>query len=86
MRLRLAAQLDHPVETVRQNVLCTLLELVGRDEVERLVEEAVEAGTLETAAQRFVADEADPLMLWAYIPNLRDLYRAEESDLRRTDE
>jgi hypothetical protein len=54
--------------------------------VERLVEEAVEAGTLDTAAQRFVADEADPLMLWAYIPNLRDLYRAEESDLRRTDE
>jgi hypothetical protein len=80
--LQLVRFLDHPSEVVRNNVLYTLVDLFGTQEVERQVGEAAEAGQTSSAAPAFVRDNMNErlMMLWAYIPNLVQIFPAEDME------
>jgi hypothetical protein len=69
---RLVPFLDHPSACVQNNVLFTLLYLLGTNEVERLVVAAAAAGQASPAATELVRHKMnEPLtMHWAYIPSL----------------
>jgi hypothetical protein len=77
---QLVLLLDHPSEGVRNNVLYTLLELFGTEEVERRVAQVADAGQISPAASQFARDNVDEplMMLWAYIPSLVETFPAEE--------
>jgi hypothetical protein len=70
---RLVRFLDHPSEGVQNNVLWTLLFLVGTERVARLVAEAADAGEVSPAATEYAQQNDEPMMLFAYIPNLAEL-------------
>jgi hypothetical protein len=77
---RLVRFLDHPSEGVQNNALWTLLYLVGTEGVERLVVEAAEAGDVSPAAVEYVSRSDEPMMLFAYIPNLVQTFPAKDTD------
>jgi hypothetical protein len=80
---RLLRLLEHPSEVVRNNILTTLLFLVRKDEVKRLVGSEVEAGRTTPTTTQFVASAREPMSpLWSYIPNLSELHPAEEASER----
>jgi hypothetical protein len=78
---RLVGFLDHPSDGVRNNVLWTLLFLLGAEGVARLVAEATEASELSPAATEYVAENDEPMMLFAYIPNLAELIPGPDESL-----
>jgi hypothetical protein len=78
--LQLVRLLDHPSDGVQNNVLYTLLDLFGKEEVERLVVEAADAGHVSPAAAEYVRQNDEPMMLFAYIPNLVRTLPAEDME------
>jgi hypothetical protein len=77
---RLVRFLDHPSEGVQNNVLYTLLDLLGREGVERLVVEAAEAGEVSPAGVEYASQNDEPMMLFAFIPNLVQTIPAEDME------
>jgi len=79
---KLVALLDHPNDTVRQNILVCLVRLFGLDRAERMLSESETSSRhkteLATLIQRDRDREAEgsfPLLagpLYSYIPNLAD--------------
>jgi hypothetical protein len=80
---RLVGWLDHPSECVRNNAFCTLVELVGDDEARHVVDELLASGKVSAASQIVPGNIEEPFMLWAYIPNLRQLFPAEQRNEQR---
>jgi hypothetical protein len=70
---RLVRFLDHPSDCVQNNVLWTLFFLLGTERVARLVGEAADTGEVSPAATEYVRQNDEPMMLFAYIPNLIEL-------------
>jgi Armadillo/beta-catenin-like repeat len=77
---RLVRFLDHPSEGVQNNALWTLIYLLGTEGVERLVVEATEAGEVSPAAVEYISQNDEPMMLFAYIPNLVQTFPAEDTE------
>jgi hypothetical protein len=77
---RLVRFLDHPSDGVQNNVLWTLIFLFGTEAVERLVVEAADSGEVSPAAAEYVRQNDEPMMLFAYIPNLVQIFPAEEME------
>jgi hypothetical protein len=76
---RLVRLLAHPSECAQNNILYTLVDSVGSDHARRLAAEAVDSGQISSETQEFVREHvADPMMLWAYIPNLNQMVPAEQ--------
>jgi hypothetical protein len=78
---RLLSCLDHRSECVRNNVVWVLVDLVGKEQTDGLVNDAAESGSVSRDARAFVKEKLDGplLMLWAYMPNLVDVFRAEDA-------
>jgi hypothetical protein len=75
---RLAAWLGHAAECVRNNAYYTLVELVGDEEARRVADEALASGKVSTLSQIVPGNIDEPFILWAYIPNLTQLYPADQ--------
>jgi hypothetical protein len=62
-------------------VVWVLVDLVGKEQTDGLVNDAAESGSVSRDARAFVKEKLDGplLMLWAYMPNLVDVFRAEDA-------
>jgi hypothetical protein len=76
---RLAAWLGHAAECVRNNAFYTLVEFVGDEEARRVADEALASGKISSLSQIVPGNIDEPFILWAYIPNLTQLYPAGQS-------
>ncbi len=77
---RLVRFLDHPSDGVKNNVLWTLMFLFGTEGVEGLAVQAADAREVSSAGAEYVRQKDEPIMLFAYIPNLVQMFPAKDTE------